>query len=67
MHRPLHTSLSLCVCVAAIGAHDSWLVASCGVAPAGRLVRARMGAALAPYMADGPHLPVRALHAYADV
>lgn len=40
------------------GSDDPWVVASCGVAPAGRLARMRMAFGLRPYMADGPEVPV---------
>ena len=45
---------------AAQGSDDPYIVASCGVAPAGRLARIRMAFGLRPYMADGPEVPVSA-------
>jgi len=42
------------------GADDTALVVGSGVAPFGRLARAKLGCALAPYFGDGPIVPVRA-------
>lgn len=39
------------------GADDPTLVVGCGVAPFGRLARAKLGVALAPYFPDGPDVP----------
>jgi hypothetical protein len=40
------------------GASDPTLMVGCGVAPFGRLARAKWGCALAPYFGDGPTIPV---------
>jgi hypothetical protein len=40
------------------GAGDASLLVASGVAPCGRLSRARLGATLSPYLVDGPSVPV---------
>ncbi|KAF5841167.1 hypothetical protein DUNSADRAFT_14170 [Dunaliella salina] len=39
------------------GASDPTLLVGCGTAPFGRLARAKLGCALAPYFSDGPVIP----------
>eukprot|EP00983_Pelagomonas_calceolata_P113779 1160020-Pelagomonas_calceolata.AAC.3 len=44
------------------GAADPTLLVGCGTAPFGRLARAKLGCALAPYFSDGPVIPAVPVH-----